>query len=176
MLDRLPPQRSERQVMIEKQIARLGLSINDMKNCQEFASAWDESLSEVLRRALIASAISAYNRPFSGNKEHEQATGRPPFSLSDLTQEEKQLHGWLRDLRNQTIAHSVFGMSTSRALDFPGDSGVVMAKKMYDPLRESRRMPYINALATKVERLFRAKLSDLSTDWRRAQTRERMAR
>jgi hypothetical protein len=169
MQDRLKSQRSERQVQIEKQIARLGLSINDMKRCQEFTSAWDVSLADVLRSALITSAIIAYNRPFSGNEEHEKATGHPLFSLSDLTQEEQQLHARLCDVRNQAIAHSDFGMSTSRALDFPGESGVLMATKMYEPLRESRWMPDIHALATKVERLLRAKLSDLAVDWRRAQ-------
>jgi hypothetical protein len=164
--DRLNPQRSDRQKKIEKQIARLGLSINDMKRCQEYTSAWDESLSEVLRSALITSAIIAYTRPFSGNEEHDKATPRPQFSEGDLALVERQLHKHLCEVRNQAIAHSDFGMNTSRALDFPGDSGVLMATKMYEPLLESRRLPDIHALATKVEQLLRAKLSDQEAAWR----------
>ena len=101
MQDRLNPHRSERQLEIERQIARVNISIKDMQHCLEYTSAWDESLGEVLQRALITSAVIAYNRPFSGNKEHERATGRPLFSLNDLTPEEQRLHNRLRQVRDE---------------------------------------------------------------------------
>ena len=161
MQDRLNPERSERQVKIERQIARVNVSIKDMQHCLEFTSIWDESLGEVLQRALITAAVISYTRPFSDNGDHPKATGRPLFSLSDLTKEEQQLHTRLCDVRNQAIAHSDFRMSSSRPVDFPGDRGVLMATKMYEPLIEAGRMKDIHSLATKVKQLFTDRLFEL---------------
>lgn len=119
MLDGLGSDRNERQMKIDRQISRIGISTYDMEQCREFTSAWDVTLSEAIKRALITAAVISYARPFSGNEEHPEATGKPPFSANDLTHEEQQLHERLCNIRNQAIAHSDFNMRSSRPVEYP---------------------------------------------------------
>ncbi len=168
MLDTLDSDRSERQMKIDRQISRVNISIKDMQHCLKFTSAWNASLGDVLQRTLITAAVISYTRPFSGNEEHPRATGNPLFSTNDLTQEEHQLHERLRQVRDQAIAHSDFNMSSSRPVAYPGDSGVVMATRMYDPLSEAPKIQDIHSLATKVDKLLTSKLHELAAKRRQA--------
>jgi hypothetical protein len=162
MLGTLGSDSSKRQLQIDRQISRVNISVKDMQHCLEFTSAWNASLDEVLQRALITAAVISYTRPFSGNEEHPRATGKPLFSPNDLTQEEQRLHKRLCDVRDQAIAHSDVSMSSSRPISYPGNRGVVMATKMYDPLTEAPKMQDIHSLATKVDKLLTSKLYELA--------------
>ena len=159
MQDRMNPERSERQVKIERQIARVNVSIKDMQHCLEFTSIWDESLVKSYN-ALNHSGCNFVHSTILGQWDHPKATGRPLFSLSDLTKEEQQLHTRLCDVRNQAIAHSDFRMSPSRPVDFPaqrcthGDEDVRAVDRSWT-------MKDIHSLATKVKQLFTDRLVEL---------------
>ena len=88
--------------------------------------------------------------------------------MKTLNQAEKHLHEHLLDVRKKAIAHSDFTKSSSRPFSYPGNGGVIMATKMYDPLTEASKIRDIHALATKVHGLLTRTLHELVMERRQA--------
>lgn len=94
---------------IEKQYNRYSISVDDFIEAREYLESYDEAMPELIRRALLSSAIVAYWRPFSGNRGHGEALDNlPNHVLKELHSDLKELHKKIGVLRNEIVAHSDF--------------------------------------------------------------------
>lgn len=146
---------------IDRQFNRVYISVKDMDQSVEFATAAERVSDPIVQRALLTATIVSYARPFSANRTHPSAVVQPPSVLGNLTEEERTLHERLCEIRNKAIAHSDFEMNPSRPVEYR-DTGFLVASRLYDPLSESLNIPAIRALAEKLKKSFADKLFELS--------------
>ena len=94
----------------QKLINRANLSRHDFEECNKFLDEFIKKNEDTIKEALLISALVAYARPFSENKEHPKIINKIPLEkvTRPLGPEERKLHNRLMTIRNQAIAHSVF--------------------------------------------------------------------
>ena len=98
-----------RQGQLKKQFYRARISLNDFEEATSFLAALKSTRRDVVRRALLSSAVIAYSRPFLNNERShdshamQRMRGNP---TSVCTPEQKVVHERVLELRNEAIAHA----------------------------------------------------------------------
>lgn len=112
-IEAMPPQTKVEK--LEAQLLRFHLSANDFYSARYFLLAWRARQNEIVRDALLQAAVVAYARPFSGNDEHEKATGTPRLRLPRLLDApQRRLHDQLLELRHKLYAHTTYEATKPR--------------------------------------------------------------
>ena len=124
---------------LEAQFNRAHISQHDFEEAEEYLNEIQNAPSEVVRRALLTSAIIAYARPFTQNERASSAPATSSISnkhLQQLTKEEQVLHERILGLRHEAIAHSPYAL---RPLQREGlhERGFVVNGTYFDVLSES---------------------------------------
>jgi hypothetical protein len=98
----------------------------DLIKARRFAShilakEWSTKKASVVHDALNIALIISYTKPFSGRRDlEEQITGV-------LSEEERKLHGRLKQLRNRSFAHSDARSVLHKGFDYRKDTCVFKA-------------------------------------------------
>lgn len=98
-----------KQGQLKKQFYRARISLNDFEEATTFLAALKSTRRDVVRRALLTSAVIAYSRPFLNNeRSHDShATQRMRGNPTSVcTPEQKVVHERVLELRNEAIAHA----------------------------------------------------------------------
>jgi hypothetical protein len=106
---RLATTMTDRQALIDKQLYRARISLNDFEQALDFLSAIEGCQRDVVRRALLTSAVISYSRPFLNNERSSEARATPKMRdglRARFTPEQKLLHDEILRIRNQAIAHA----------------------------------------------------------------------
>lgn len=149
---------------LDRQFHRLLISKKDMEKAIAYLSAAAKTHTagdSDATAGLIAAAIVAYARPFSGNRNHARVTPNPPHPDRWLTREEKDLHKRIVELRNEVIAHSDADRNPTKVSEYR-DTGFLVSSRVYDPIFEVEDIPRFLALSTKVLRSFEDKMFSIS--------------
>jgi hypothetical protein len=149
---------------LDRQFHRLLISKKDMEKAIAYLSAAAKANTAGESDAtagLIAAAIVAYARPFSGNKNHPRVTPNPPQPDRWLTREEKDLHKRIVELRNEVIAHSDADRNPTKVSEYRA-TGFRVSSRVYDPIFEVEDIPRFLALSTRVLRWFDDKMFSIS--------------
>jgi len=89
---------------------RLIMSVHDLERCQTFLRELTTQIYGThTYEALLLTSIIFYARPFSSNERDVNAKAASrvsPAVLSDLSEEERNLHNMLLLIRNKAIAHA----------------------------------------------------------------------
>ena len=96
---------------LRAQFKRSHLSEQDFREAAEYLTAAAKRHCEIVRRALLTSAVIAYSRPFTKNEMPSEvwATSKVALKIGkELDAKEKALHTRLLELRNTALAHSDF--------------------------------------------------------------------
>ncbi|MCF6211460.1 MAG: hypothetical protein L3K24_12515 [Gammaproteobacteria bacterium] len=108
---------------IEKQANRNLISSEDFfeaKNYLEEAQS-NSSSSDTILKALLMAATVTYCRPFTNNLGNDGATASISGKfVNELTDEEKELHKTLIELRNTVLAHSDFEKKSCKRMPEKG--------------------------------------------------------
>jgi hypothetical protein len=146
---------------LDRQFIRTVMSDNDMKRTVEFLESLSLSNSNVMKRALLMSAIISYARPFSANRDHPEATSSPPKKWLCLNADERKLHEYICKIRDKAIAHSDFEMNPTGAIEHR-PHGYSAYSQPYEPLLALDIAPRFLALADKAQKQFSARCHLLS--------------
>jgi endonuclease III-like uncharacterized protein len=133
-----------------KLINRAYLSRHDFEECNKFLDGFIERNKDTIKEALLISALVAYARPFSENKEHPKIINKIPLEkvTKPLGPEERKLHNKLMTIRNQAIAHSVFDKKPTGSI-IQGVA-LVQQSKPYNILAESIDIKEMKDLSEKM--------------------------
>src|SRR5438552_5690062 len=98
-----------RQRWLTKQLYRARIALNDFEEATRFLDALRSTRRDVVRRALLTSAVIAYSRPFLNNERSADSRATPRIRAnlhSVFTPEQRHVHEHAVELRNEAIAHA----------------------------------------------------------------------
>ncbi len=96
---------------LNARLSRTRIALWDFEEASSYLSALSGRRTEVVKRALLFSAVVSYCRPFTQNELHSEsrATSQLSVSLTKLyTEEELELHHAVLSLRHEALAHSAY--------------------------------------------------------------------
>ena len=123
-----------RQGQLKKQFYRARISLNDFEEATRFLAALRSTQRDVVRRALLTSAVIAYSRPFLNNERSPDSRATPRIRVhlrSVFTPEQKLLHEHVMELRNEAIAHAQWSKYPVRLVQ-SRPNGLVLQARFFD--------------------------------------------
>lgn len=118
------------------QFNRIHISKGDFEEALVYVKLYKDELSDVIKRALISSAIIAYSRPFCKNNGPKNRS--VPFILGGyqkrLSANQIKIHKLILSLRNKAIAHSDYQLKPTHPSI--SDGTVIQWSKPFDILNE----------------------------------------
>ena len=133
---------------MEKDFNRANISKRDFEAALRFLDEIKKIPNSTQDEALLISAIIAYCRPFSHNeKDPKDASVKisSDIILSDYTEEEKELHDKLIQLRNKAIAHSEYSYNPTKI----NPKTKIIASRCFSVLTENINLEIFKGLTNK---------------------------
>lgn len=99
---------------------RANISIKDFEEAKNYLEAYNTTLSDTLKRAVLVAAIIAYARPFTINKGGDKKMATSTLKAKPekkLEKRELELHKKIIDLRNRGVAHSDYDLRPTRIVE-----------------------------------------------------------
>lgn len=133
-------------------LRRASISKRDIEEAIDFLNSYDAKLSETIQRALLAAAIVAYARPFSGNNSGREKQSSRKVDINPeqaLNERELALHRRIIELRNMGVAHSDFDTKPVNIISRDPTS-VSMGGQLFDVLSHSIHIDEFKTLCEKM--------------------------